>query len=74
MKKTTEEKIENHLFRGRKLTALQALDLFQTMRLSEYIRRLRVKHGYNKIEAETIVTPTNKRVASYSVPKKYLKK
>lgn len=39
---TTEQQIRKHLQSGRSLTSLQALQLYSTMRLAEYVRRLRV--------------------------------
>lgn len=39
---TTEKNIANHLKSGRSLTSLQALRLYHTIRLPEYVRRLRV--------------------------------
>lgn len=38
----TEQQIKKHLTSGRSLTSLQALRLYRTIRLPEYIRRLRV--------------------------------
>lgn len=41
----TETNIANHLKSGRSLTSLQALRLYHTIRLPEYVRRLRHDQG-----------------------------
>lgn len=38
----TESNIKKHLASGRSLTSIQALRLYHTIRLPEYVRRLRV--------------------------------
>lgn len=41
----TEIKIKKHLESGRSLTTLGALRLYGTLRLPEFVRRLRNDHG-----------------------------
>lgn len=61
--KSQEKKILTHLKSGRRITPLQALSLFDCLRLGARIHRLR-KQGYN-ITTESILTRTGKRVAGY---------
>lgn len=63
--KTQEEKILKWLERGRKLTALKALELFGCFRLSARIKDLK-KKGH-AINSRIIKTRYGKRVAEYSL-------
>lgn len=62
--KTQEEKILSWLQRGKKITALDALNRFKCLRLSARIRNLR-KQKY-KIKTE-LVEKNGKWVAEYSL-------
>lgn len=60
-------KLKIHLLRGKTITALQALQLFGTMRLAEYIRILRHDH---KLKIETkMVEENGKHFAEYWLPR-----
>lgn len=60
--KDVKTEIKNHLLKGKRLTGLQALQKFGTIRLSSYINRLR-NDGYN-IQTD-MITRGNKTFASY---------
>jgi len=62
--KTQNEQILRHLKRGRKITPLQALNLYGCLRLSGRILELR-EQGH-PIKSE-MVKVNNKRVARYSL-------
>ena len=55
----------NWLLQGKKLTSLDALNLFGCMRLASRIHDLR-ERGLN-IHAEKIILPSGKRVTEYSI-------
>ena len=55
----------NWLLQGKKLTSLDALNLFGCMRLASRIHDLR-ERGLN-IHAEKIILPSGKRVTQYSI-------
>ncbi len=59
-------KILKHLEKGKRLTPLQALDLFDCFRLSGRILDLR-KLGID-VKTEMIKVRSGKRVASYYIP------
>jgi hypothetical protein len=61
--KTQNERILNHLQRGRKITQLEALNKFDCFRLASRISDLRAD-GY-PIQSETIETKSGKHVARY---------
>lgn len=63
---TQSDMILDALKRGEKLTALDALARFRSLRLSGRILELREK-GY-MIETRMIETPSGKRIAEYSLP------
>jgi hypothetical protein len=66
-KRNVLAKLKMWLLKGRKITALQALTMWNTMRLAEYIRELRHEHDM-KIEMEW-VQKGNKRFGEYFIPK-----
>ena len=68
-KPSTIDLIEKHLRRGRKLTGLQGLGLFRTLRLAHYIYILR-KRGVPIPSRKIVVGPENKRVSEYWIDKK----
>jgi hypothetical protein len=60
------EAILEHLKSGESLTALQALSLFNCLRLGARVLDLR-REGHD-IRTETIRTPSGKNVARYTLP------
>lgn len=66
MADTQEMQILRFLAQGYTLTALEALERFQCMALSQRIGSLKRK-GW-PIVSKTIKTKTNKRVALYEIP------
>ena len=60
------EAILKHLQAGKSLTALQALSLFNCLRLGARILELR--HAGYDIRTETIRTKSRKNVARYTLP------
>jgi hypothetical protein len=61
--KTQNERILNHLQKGRKITPLQALDKFDCWALSSRISDLnKLGHG---IKSELVKTKSGKHVARY---------
>lgn len=62
------ERIFQHLKKGKKITPLQALQWFGTMRLAAYIHELK-KRGHDVKTAIITVGPQKKRVAQYSMVK-----
>lgn len=58
------EKITQHLLKGKKLTALQALDKFGCFRLASRIREIR--QGL-PVKTEMIKTKSGARIARYSI-------
>lgn len=65
MEKSQEDKILLYLQSGNSLTSLEALNLFGSFRLASRISNLK-KCGHN-IKVELINTPTQKRVAKYTM-------
>ena len=65
-----EGRILQYLRRGNRITALEALDKFQCMRLGAVIYILKKKHF--KIEDKMIVTRTNKHVKQYWLAEEHL--
>jgi hypothetical protein len=61
------EAILAHLQAGESLTAMQALSLFNCLRLGARVLDLR-RAGYD-IQSETIRTPSGKNVAKYTLTK-----
>lgn len=60
-------RLKIHLLEGERISTLDGLKLFQTMRLSEYIRRLRKTLT---IECDMVTDPnTGKRYGVYYIPK-----
>lgn len=60
-------RLKIHLLQGERISTLDGLKLFQTMRLSEYIRRLRKTLT---IECDLVTDPkTGKRYGVYYIPK-----
>lgn len=66
MSDTQEMQILRWLSQGYTLTALEALERFQCMALSQRIGSLKRK-GW-PIVSSTITTKTNKRIAMYEIP------
>ena len=64
MKASQNSRILKHLMKGKKITPLQALNLFDTWSLSSRISDL-VKDGFPILT--TMVTKNKKRFASYSL-------
>lgn len=62
---TVKEKVLSHLQKGNKLTGLQALKKFDTIRLAVYIHRLRMQ-GID-IKGEDIETPSGKTITRYYI-------
>jgi hypothetical protein len=72
---TQLQAIKKHLLKGKKITQLDALFDFQTMRLGARIWDLQQEPYNLPIEKEMIVTgPYGKRVAQYRINKDYIKK
>jgi hypothetical protein len=63
--KTQNEKILNHLKKGKRLTALTALEIYGCFRLASRIYELKKKE-YN-IKTHTIQLHNNKRVSVYYI-------
>ena len=61
--KTQNQRILNHLQKGRKITPLQALDKFDCFRLSARINEIR-NDGY-PVQRDTVKTKSGKHVARY---------
>jgi hypothetical protein len=74
--KTQTERILKHLESGKSLTQMQALNLFDSFRLSGIIHRLR-RRGY-LINTKMIRVDSGKYIAEYSLKRekkfKYLRK
>ena len=64
MKASQNSRILKHLMKGKKITPLQALNLFDSWRLARCIGDLR-KDGFPILT--TMVTKNKKRFASYSL-------
>lgn len=62
---TQTELIREHLEKGRTLTPLEALDLFQCLRLGARVWELK-RQGL-PIDCAMVETPSGKRVARYSL-------
>lgn len=60
------EKILQYLLKGNAITALEALDKFQCMRLGARIADIK-ERGY-KVWSKFVVTTSKKRVKSYIIP------
>lgn len=58
-------KIKEHLLQGKTLTQMEALELFQCMRLASRIHDLR-NRGLD-IHKEKVITPSGKYVTMYSL-------
>lgn len=56
-----QKRIEEYLFAGNELTALEALHRFGCFRLAVVIERMKKKYGPNIIERELIPKPPNGR-------------
>lgn len=65
VKKDIEPRIKTRLLQGHSITHNQALSLYGTSRLSEYIRRLRAK-GMN-IKTEMCTAPNGDQYGVYSL-------
>lgn len=65
-----DAKIIAYLMKGYTITPLKALEVAGTMKLATRIGEI-AKKGYPIIK-EWVVTPSNKRVMSYRLPKEYL--
>ena len=72
MKNKQEELILDHLKSGKKITALEALELYGCLRLASRIYDL-TKRGYY-IESEKIKLKSGKKVAQYRLIKSLEKK
>lgn len=59
--------VKNLLLSGRKITALEALRRYQTLRLSARIWDLRHAPHNLSIKKEMVLLPNGKRVAEYSL-------
>lgn len=64
-----KERLKIRLLLGQKITALQAFNLWNTIRLAVYIDRLR-KDKYNIVTEMVHSKTTNKTFARYYIPKK----
>ncbi len=62
---SSKSNILRHLLNGNKLTALEALELFQTMNLRTRICELRAE-GYG-ISDEWVTLPNKKRIKRYFI-------
>jgi hypothetical protein len=60
---TQAGRILEHLRAGNRITALEALELFQCFRLAARIHELRAQHW--AIQERTVETASGKRVAEY---------
>lgn len=69
MTKQVLPRLKIHLLAGERISTLDGLKLFGTMRLSEYVRRLRRNYYYNVI-CDMVTDPkTGKRYGVYHIPK-----
>lgn len=62
---TQKEEIRYHLLQGRSLTALEALDLYGSLRLASRVSKIR-KDGLNIITT-MVKTESGKHIASYKL-------
>lgn len=60
-------RLKVHLLKGKTITGLEALEMFGTMRLAEFIRKLRHDH-FMPIETK-MVSENGKHFAEYFLPK-----
>lgn len=67
MKLSQEKKILAHLKSGRSLTALQALNKFQCLRLASRIYDINRKLYPKKVKVTMIATPSGKTIAEYRI-------
>jgi len=58
-----ESKILDYMLRGHRITGMEALDLFGSLRLPARIADIQ-KRGFT-VQSEYITTPTGKRVKAY---------
>jgi len=65
-KKSQKQKILEWLLQGYSITPLEALNMFNTLRLGAIIFDLR-KDGWNNINSKLIKTESGKWVAEYSM-------
>lgn len=66
-------RLKVHLLQGERISTLDGLKLFGTMRLSEYVRRLR--QDYYNVQCDMVTDPkTGKRYGVYYIPKTTKKK
>lgn len=68
---THKEQLLAHLMTGEKITALQALDLYQCFALSQRLGDLRRDDGI-PIQSLFITTPTGKKVKEYWLEPSYI--
>lgn len=64
-------KIMGHLMTGKRLTGIEALDLFQCFSLAQRVSDLRLRDGI-PVQSQLITLPNGKRISEYWLEPSYI--